>query len=304
VVRRAASRGLEVHAVLRPTTDAVRLETCRAAVTVHRLDVADSAALAGVVAAARPRSVVMAAFPPHTLQWTPRLRRSAANTVVSNMISIGEALRAAPRPIRLVLVGSLMVYGRGGEPRTPGQPPRPQMYRGALKAAESAFAWQLAEEHGYEFAELRVGSAYGPYQPHGRALTALMRAALRGERIPLSPDPVLRDWIYFDDVASACLAATDRLRCRTPLVANIASGELRSLRELVAIAEQVIGRPLAGEELDDIRDGYGDVEPALLPGLDELDWQPTLSPEQGIRAYLDWAYTPFGRRYLLGPPPR
>jgi nucleoside-diphosphate-sugar epimerase len=193
-----------------------------------------------------------------------------------------------------------LVYGRGGEPRRADQQLRPQTYRGALKAAESVLAWQLAEEHGCEFVELRLGSAYGPYQQHGRALTALMRAALLGERIPISADPVLRDWIHFDDVAAACLAATESTRCRTPLVANVASGELRSLRDLVAIAEQVVGRPLASDEFADIRDGYGDVEPALLPAPEEFDWRPALSPEEGIRTYWEWAQTPIGRRYLLG----
>ncbi len=300
IVRRAAAAGLDVHAVLRPSTDPIRLDPCHTVVTIHRLDIADTARLTEVVEQVRPRHVVAAAFPAHPATgWDADQRGATAGAVIGNLLSTSEALRSAGGDVRFVLLGSLMVYGRGGRSRHPDHPTRPQTFRGALKAAESALAFQFAEETGTEFVELRLGSVYGPFQPRRRLITELMRTALLGERLRVVAEPVLRDWIHFDDVAGACLVATDAKRSRSPLVAHVASGEVHSLRDIVSIAERVVGRPLAHDEPSKAIDRYGDVEPALLAPPEEFDWRPTVTLDDGIAEYWDWARSPIGRHYLL-----
>jgi nucleoside-diphosphate-sugar epimerase len=127
----------------------------------------------------QPSVVVAAAFPPgHATVDADR--RAHGSQMLANLFALFEAIRARSGELRLVLVGSAAAYGHGGGPSDPGQALLPRTFRGALKAAESLLTRQLAEEAGIPLVELRVFTAYGPYEQRERLLR-LMRAWL-GER--------------------------------------------------------------------------------------------------------------------------
>jgi nucleoside-diphosphate-sugar epimerase len=296
VLRRATGIGVEAHGVLRPGTSDERLDPCRGRLVLHRLDLADGDALRGLVRRVQPSAVVAAAFPRgHAVSDADR--RDHGRRMLGGLLALIEAIRERAPELRLVLLGSATAYGHGGAPRDPEQALRPQSFRGALKAAEALLARQLAEEAGIPFVELRIFTAYGPYEQPERLLPRLMRAALLGERVPILPEPRHRDFVHLEDVADAALAAAAP-GASASAVFNVCSGRLRSLRETADLVERIVGQPLVAEHPYPGRDRYGDAEPGLLADRGSFEWRPRVAFESGLASYWEWARSEAGRGYL------
>lgn len=285
------------HAALRASTGRARLGSLPPEI-LHVCDISDSRALCDLIQRLDPDLVVMAAFPSGHAA-TDAERRRLLDGMTSGVLGLFTALHDARFQGRLVLLGSAMSYGKGGHPRRTSDALRPQTFRGAVKAAESTLAAQLAAEFEIALTELRVFSAYGPFEGRERLVPRLLRAALAGTRVRLTAQPFERDWIHYDDIARACLAAAAQ-ETRTPVVHHACSGALTSTHRIAAILEGVTGRSLVADEPFEGVDRYGDVEPGLLPSAsDGLEWKPTVGLEEGLEACWTWARSRSGSEFLL-----
>ena len=115
------------------------------------------------------------------------------------VLAVLEGARAAGFGGRIVWIGSALAIDRTGGTRAPH-------FRGAVKAAESLLAAQLAAQLGLALSEVRVFTGYGPFEQAQRLVPSLLRAALSGTRVPLAATPAHRDWIHYEDIARLCLA--------------------------------------------------------------------------------------------------
>ncbi len=91
---------------------------------------------------------------------------------------------------------------------------------------------------------LKLFDTYGPRDRRGKVLSALVRAARDGTTLDLSPGEQLLDLVHVADVISAMAVAIERLAMG--LVHGhesyaVSSGELVTLRQLVAIIEAATG---------------------------------------------------------------
>jgi nucleoside-diphosphate-sugar epimerase len=251
-----------------------------------------------VLQAVQPDWLVMAAIPPgHAV--TRDARRGLLLGICNGLLGVLEAAHAVGFSGALTWLGSSMAYGRGGAPRQTHAPLRPQTFRGAVKAAESLLAGQLATQSGIALTEIRVFCGYGPYEQRDRFFPCLLRAALSGERVRLTAVPGRRDWIHYDDIARACLASA-ALPHADARVFNACSGRVQDTHAAAALLEAITGKPLIADTPYEADDRYGDVEPGVLPSLaDGLDWSPQVSLAEGLEQCWHWARSPEGRAYLL-----
>jgi UDP-glucose 4-epimerase len=159
---------------------------------------------------------------------------------------------------RLVFSSTAAVYGIPA--RTPireDDPTRPVNPYGATKLAiETAMAWYGV--HGLRSVSLRYFNVAGAsarlgehHDPETHLIPNVLRAAMRGEPVTLfgddypTPDGTpVRDYIHVVDLADAHLAALERTASMEPgqEVLNLGAGRGFSVREVLAVAEQVIGR--------------------------------------------------------------
>lgn len=296
VVRYTADLQIETHAVVRNATSLARLAAARGA-TVHRGDLADARSMRDLVAACQPDLIVNAAFPSGQPAGDER-RRQLLHGMADGLLGLFTALRDAGFVGRVVLLGSAMSYGRGGRPRRTSDVLRPQTFRGAAKAAESALAAQLAGESGIAFTELRIFTGYGPFEQRERLIPQLLRAALGGPLVRLTAEPFRRDWVFYDDIARACLAS-DASTGRAPAVFNVCSGVLNSTHEVARALERIVGRELVAAEPFEPGDRYGDAEPGVPPeAAGDLDWTAEVALQQGLARCWAWATSPEGAAYL------
>jgi UDP-glucose 4-epimerase len=179
----------------------------------------------------------------------------------------GRALLAACRAAgvrRFVFSSTAAVYGIPDRvPIDEDAPARPINPYGETKLLFEA-ALAAASVDGLRSVSLRYFNVAGAsdavgevHRPETHLIPNILRAAEGGEPVTIfgddypTPDgTAIRDYIHLLDLADAHLAALDATtpgdpRTDAPLVCNLGSSTGFSVREVVAAAETVVGRPIA-----------------------------------------------------------
>lgn len=137
---------------------------------------------------------------------------------------------------------------------------------------------------------LRVATAYGWIASAGAQqgfIAIALRAALRGEPIRLVGDPNnVRDFIHRDDIARAMLlAAMKPMSPGEAEMVNIGSGLGTSVRQVVNLIEQQLGRPVTTrqEHWDAARGLPGHAVLDISRAGETLGWLPQIGLRDGIR---------------------
>jgi UDP-glucose 4-epimerase len=178
---------------------------------------------------------------------------------------------------RLVHVGT--AYERPAA-EAMGRPGNPYV---ASKLGAWSFWHAFTQEHALNSIALRLFHVYGPRQPRRGLIPAAIRAALRGETLPMTPGGQLRDLVYVTDVVNALIAAVTTLEFQTQTY-DIGTGEGRTVRSVVAQIFERVGGP-------------GQFEVGALPyrpnevmslvarpeaAKRDLSWQPEIDWETGL----------------------
>jgi UDP-glucose 4-epimerase len=180
VARQALAAGVELHTLGRGAG---------ADGSAHyRVDLTDSAAVAGAVVAANPEAVIHCAAPgvaPGSVAYAMMLAVAEGGTE-----ALYAACAALPMPPPVVHVGSGFELAAA-----------PNSY-GAAKAAATAVALRYAER--LPLALLRPFHLYGAGEAPQRLGPYLIAQASKGQAIPLTGCAQVRDFLHVDDCA-ACL---------------------------------------------------------------------------------------------------
>jgi UDP-arabinose 4-epimerase len=132
-------------------------------------------------------------------------------------------------------------------------------------AIERALRW-YSEAYHMRWAALRYFNAAGAdrdgeigedHEPETHLVPLIVQAALGrrsaidvfGTDYPTPDGTAIRDYIHVDDLAAAHLRALDRLRAGADSIAlNLGTGHGYSVREVIAAAERVCGRPVPARD--------------------------------------------------------
>ena len=205
-------------------------------VCFERVDFFDRRAIAAVLADFRPDCVIHCAasgvqFP--RPQWFDLVR---FNIDVS--IHLCECVAEIP-DCHFVYISTGLAYRETGRALHEDDALDTLHPYGASKAAADMLVRSAAGEFGVPLTVFRPFSFTGISDDGSRLFPSLLRAALNGAELALSPGLQCRDHCAVDDVARAIVEAALDSR-RTPLrIFNLGSGRAVSLRELV---EEVVDR--------------------------------------------------------------
>lgn len=146
-----------------------------------------------------------------------------------------------------------------------------------------------AQLHGLSLTALRFFTVYGPRQRPDLAISKFVRHVSAGSPIELYGDgSTSRDYTYVDDIVAGVLAALDRLQPGFR-VYNLGGEHPVTLADLVAAVERVTGKRA---DIRRLPAQDGDVERTSADttlARAELGYASTVSLEEGIRRYRDWA---------------
>lgn len=236
--RRLLQEGAEVTALVRPGRAYPRLEGLDGLSTLCT-DLAQGRSVEEGLEAVRPRLVF------HLAASVDRSRNPGGIPVLlrDNVAGTLHLLRAAAEAgvRRLIHTGSAEEYGRGPVPFAEDQAACPTTPYGASKATATLWCQAAHAAFGLETVTARLFMVYGPHQPPDFFLPQLLEAARRRRALEMTAGEQRRDFTWVEDVVEALL----RLGTAPGLggrIFNVCTGKGTSLREVVRVLEEVLGR--------------------------------------------------------------
>lgn len=205
-----------------------------------------------------------------------------------NTVKLLELMRSAEVKRIVYLSSGGTVYGNPTAlPITESHPTNPTCSYGIVKLAIEKYLQMYAELYELDVTILRPSNPYGPGQTH-KGVQGFIGTCIdkinSGQPIAIWGDgSVIRDYIYIDDVVSACVDAMNS-KARGPL--NVSSGVGYSLNQLIGMIEKNIGKPV--EVIYQQKRNFDIPEVVLDNQLAKslLGWTPLTSIEQGLKMTL------------------
>ncbi|MBV9926820.1 MAG: NAD-dependent epimerase/dehydratase family protein [Acidobacteria bacterium] len=216
-------------------------------------------------------------------------------TVELNVTGTANVLEAARLngARRVFFASTVWVYTgtRGGGPLDEDEPfhlpDAGHIYTSSKIASEMIIHnyWQLYRQ---PFTILRYGIPYGPRMREELVIPIFIRKALRGEPIRIEGDgSQYRNYVYVEDLARAhVLAMSARAENQ---VYNLEGAEKISITEIARTIDRVLGGGRVHVEHAPARPGdYGGKEVSASKARRELEWEPRVDFETGMRRTVEW----------------
>ncbi|NOZ00154.1 MAG: NAD-dependent epimerase/dehydratase family protein [Chloroflexi bacterium] len=210
---------------------------------------------------------------------------------VGGTVSLMEAMRDVGVR-RVVLASSGAVYGDLAEqPIRESTAPNPHSPYAVSKLAAEHYVHTIGMLWGIETVSLRIFNAYGPGQhlpaSHPPVVPHFLRQALRGGTLVVHSDgKQTRDYVYLDDVVKT-LVATATAPTINGLVINVGSGTETSVRDLIALVQEVTGKTVETVYNPRTSGGVSRMCADLSLARAKLGYQPSTSLEDGLRLTLE-----------------
>ncbi len=228
----------------------------------------------------------LAARPGVRASWGSGFDAYVADNILATHAVVGAA---SSRGIPLVLASSSSIYGDALAYPTPEDTrPSPISPYGVTKLACEHLADAHARDAALEYVALRYFTVYGPRQRPDMAFSRLVAALVSGSEFEIYGDGnQSRDFTFVADAVGATIAAMREAPAGATY--NVGGGSESALRDVVALVEELAGRPL------NVRYGErapGDVKRTLADTTrirSELGWQPRTDLRAGLAAQLDAA---------------
>lgn len=182
-----------------------------------------------------------------------------------------------------------------GVPRTPliaeDHPTDPISAYGVSKLAIEKYLGLYRHLHGLDYRVLRVANPYGPYQVPYNAqgvVASILQRALSGVPVEIWGDgEVVRDFVHIGDVVAALIDAVDYAGAARVL--NVGSGVGRSVNQIVADVETVLGRGAIARDYKPSRPADVPVNVLDIALIDrEMGWRPRVDWLAGLRETALW----------------
>jgi nucleoside-diphosphate-sugar epimerase len=293
LTRRLSALQCRVTALVRPSSDLVRIEDILDQIQIAKCDLscADVDDLVGKCS--HPQIVFHLAAEGVNQSRQDVLAIAQANVI--GTLALLQMARACDVE-RFVFSGSCFEYSPG-DGLTEDLVPDPVSEYGASKAAAAAFVSAFYNSYKLPTVSLRLFTAYGPYEAPYRLIPGAILNALAGENMALTSGEQTRDFVYIDDVIDAMLkAAVSPLAVGQTI--NICSGAATSVKQLVTMifdSTTTAARPLFGaipQRNNEMRTLSGNPNKAR----DVLGWAASTSLADGIANTAEW-FRENGERY-------
>jgi UDP-glucose 4-epimerase len=235
LIRRLLKEKAAIHAIVRPETNLWRLAEPAQNLTFHRLDLVNREQVLRTVELVQPQIVFHLAVE----------RGTDLEKVNGNILGTFHLLEATSHCSveRWIHISSSLEYGKKKTPMREFDLTEPDTLLGATKAAATILCQQFTRSKRLPILILRLFSVYGYWEGPKRLIPTIIRSGFRNAEIRLTAPGFRRDFIFIEDVMTACLLASQKDVPPGEII-NIASGYQTSNEEVVEIIEEILGKKL------------------------------------------------------------
>ena len=287
LVRRLVADGYETHLLVRQGFDSWRIESLRAELKLHDVDLRDRSSLTATLATIEPSWIFhLAAHGAYSWQTDAELMTE------TNVVGTANLLAAALDVgfDAFVNTGSSSEYGAQDHAPAESEAGEPDTPYAITKAAATALCVKAARAHAARICTLRLYSAYGPYEDPRRFLPSLIVHGSRGVFPPLVDARTARDFVHVDDVVGAYFVVVRHPAVQPGAIYNVGTGVQTTIGDAVDVARRVLdipGEPRWGSMPARVWDTSTWVADTRRI-RDELGWRPQHSFEDGFRQMVAW----------------
>lgn len=286
--------GCEV-AVLDNFSTGNRANIAHQSVQIFEVDITDQAAVNETVDRFRPQIVSHHAAQVSVRHSLQDIRFDALTNVIGT-INVLEAATAQQAELILVASSGGAVYGESTERRAFRETDErlPLSPYGISKLDAEYYIDFYRQHRSSQIVTFRYGNVFGPRQdPAGEAgvITMFLERFKKNEPVTIyGTGEQVRDFVSVDDIVSANLTASEKGRSG---IYNVGSGKITSINQLYTVLATAWERQ-TGQTAPTMSHGEaipGEViwsELSLERIASELQWQPSVTLEDGLTKTIDW----------------
>lgn len=242
----------------------------------------------------RPTLILHAAGNAHPLMSMENPDFDKESNVESTRMLL-EGMRSSGCSARFVLLSSAAVYGQPTElPVSEAAPIKPLSPYGFHKFEAEELCRKYGEEHGIEWAGLRIFSAYGPGLRRQVIYDAARRALADGSLVLHGTGEETRDFVHIDDVSEGIAIVSTHMAARGK-VFNLASGRETPIREVGNMILAAAGSNSTVRFEGEAQAGLPTRWKADISSIGALGFSPCVPLEQGIEETVRWVQSLFPR---------
>ena len=207
-----------------------------------------------------------------------------------------EAVKGSTALKKFVYASSSSVYGDVATlPMVEDHPTHPLSPYGVTKLAAEHLAVLYMRNFAVPTASLRYFTVYGPRQRPDMAFHKFFKAALAGEEISVYGDGTqTRDFTYVSDAVEANLRAAQS--APPGAVLNIGGGSRVSVREVLTLVEELVGKPVRVRYLETQHGDMKDTVADTTRAREQIGYRPLVSLRDGLARERDWISALYGAR--------
>ncbi len=286
LARYLVNQGVEVHGLVRESSNLWRLKDIQDRLTLHQGDLLDDARVNEIFQLVKPDTVF------HLAVYGAYPSQKDVGNILSTSIRGTLTLLNASKDVNVGLflnAGSSSEYGTKDHPMCEDEYIEPNSYYAVGKATQSHLCQHFSRQEGLPTVTLRLFSVYGPFEEPGRLVPTVIFNALNAQPVTISDPKVARDFIYIDDVAEGFYRVSARPDLSGEII-NLGTGKQSTLGDMANVILSASGASVpytvGGNEKRSF-DTYTWVSnPEKMSRL--LEWTPKHSLEEGVAKTVEW----------------
>ena len=243
VVKAAGDQSLQVHALVRASSDTRRLKWLAPGLgreNIHSADLTEQNEVNNLLKVIQPDLVVHSAA--YGVDYTQQDLIKAIDINVKASAHLHK-LCQQHGVAGFINVGTSYEMGHCRVAITPETPLKPAGIYGTTKAAQTLIVSEQARVSSLSTVTVRPFTLFGPLEGDNKLVPQLLNACQSGTPLPLTPGEQLRNFTYVADIAEAIIRISVTPRIDELGVIHLNSDQNLSLKEFGAKVASVCGAP-------------------------------------------------------------
>lgn len=220
--------------------------------------------------------------------WGDSFRHYTERNINATQVIL-EAAKETNSLKRVVYASTSSVYGNAETMPTPETiPPQPVSPYGITKLAAERMCWLYYQNFNVPVTALRYFTVYGPRQRPDMAFHKFFKALIEDRAISIYGDgQQTRDFTFVSDAVAANLAAATETEAVGEIF-NIGGGSRAVLMDVLNTIEEVTGKPLKKEFVDQARGDARHTSADISKAKKLLGYNPQVSLAEGLAKEWQW----------------